>query len=1070
MNRASCLMDVPFARFVQLVDAVASANDSRLVFEKWTQEIPRSLGPALFRLLFPELDVARRFSFSEPRLAKAIAVTLRIPCIQVPVSSRDTCLGSAVSAALAGCPSPGRQEPTLGQVDELLSELAALSPWSHHSIRTIQKRSEMNILKDLYSGASPSAGALLTQLILKSIAPLMYPTLPKRTQAYRKSSRTILTLWDAMQVWDPRMPGIYRVRADLTVAAQALLETNSGRIGPLLGVPIEIPKCFKARSVKNALDVLNSSGSERMFAEVKYDGERMQIHVDFSKPVQEQITIFSKNKRDSTWDRAGTHPIIQAALGLPPDSKRPGIIVPSLLVERMTNKNSEDRSKHTPETLPGVGEPTRVVRKSVILECEMVAYDELRGKIDEFWRVRSLVENTAIGVRARRVQDEPEPESFPSNSTASQPNGQHHTAKPEPQAIRHLALVFFDILYLDGQSLLDTAFEQRRKLLEQVVHRIPGWVGLSDGVWISLSDSTNDNNTQSSSSTSSTNPVHEAFVRRFSQVIADYEEGLVVKPASGHRARWVKMKKDYIPGLGDCADFIALGASCDRDRARELSLDARVLTTFYIGVRTNEYDIGVRPSFDIVFTVSYGLSRDQLETLNHRIYSTDSYEQYRPDGRYMRIPYDVRLSSTLISRPPKVWFLTPMLFELMGAGFIKSAATGHYELRFPRIVKIHSPTDRPWACGLGARSLLRLARESIGLEERQNDTSPEDLMDRIWEESSDTHNTQERRKGRVDKWMKALGGKHPHDTKSPQLQAPVGKQIPEISSDDLACPSEREDMTGDELDWSDTGPREYDEGFKRSRLQAQDGDSDQSDDMATARKSWKRLRFATSSPASDPKPDHSSVPGINTCGPAYPIPDDLTVDPDILTDILVTSMPLNASVPRPSLHGSIHWPVDQASSILQTNHPTTGKDLLSVLANAFIYVAHRSAPHPPSLVPSSHRIFSQDALLAGLDWNGARREKQAYQAHTTTIHTIRAHSILKGIIIVDPNRDDVGLVVKWVVSQGVLLHPSMIDKKPDKPILLVAALKTKIPNDSSYSEGLYCNILCVVSSPFWNCK
>ncbi|QRV74045.1 ATP-dependent DNA ligase [Ceratobasidium sp. AG-Ba] len=489
------------------------------------------------------------------------------------------------------------------------------------------------------------------------------------------------------------------------------------------------------------------------------------------------------------------------------------------------------------------------------------------------------------------------PESFPSNSTASQPNGEHDTAKPEPQAIRHLALVFFDILYLDGQSLLDTAFEQRRKLFEQVVHRIPGWVGLSDGVWTSLSDSTHDNNTQSSSSTSSTNPVHEALVRRFSQVIGDYEEGLVVKPALGHRARWAKMKKDYIPELGDCADFIALGASCDRDRARELSLDARVLATFYIGVRTNKYDIGVRPSFDIVFTVSYGLSRDQLESLNHRTYSTDSYEQYRSDGRYMRIPYD-----------------------------------------------------------------------------------------------------------------------------------------------------------------SDTGPREYDEGFKRSRLQAQDGDSDQSDDMVTARKSWKRLRFATSSPASDPKPDHSSVPGINTCGPAYLIPDDLTVDPDILTDILVTSMPLNVSVPRPSLHGSIHWPVDQASSILQTHHPTTGKDLLSVLANAFIYVAHRSAPHPPSLVPSSHRIFSQDALLAGLDWNGVRREKQAYQAHTTTIDTIRAHITLKGIIIVDPNRHDVDLVVKWVVSQGVLLHPSMIDKKPDKPILLVAALKTKIPNDSSYSEGLDCNI------------
>ena len=37
----------------------------------------------------------------------------------------------------------------------------------------------------------------------------------------------------------------------------------------------------------------------------------MQIHVDLSKPTHRQITIFSKSKRDSTLDRAGTHSYVQ---------------------------------------------------------------------------------------------------------------------------------------------------------------------------------------------------------------------------------------------------------------------------------------------------------------------------------------------------------------------------------------------------------------------------------------------------------------------------------------------------------------------------------------------------------------------------------------------------------------------------------------------------------------------------------------------------------------------------------------------------------------------------------------
>lgn len=50
-------------------------------------------------------------------------------------------------------------------------------------------------------------------------------------------------------------------------------------------------------------------------------------------------------------------------------------------------------------------------------------------------------------------------------------------------------------------------------------------------------------------------------------------EGLVLKPAnaSHDRHQWQKMKRDYIPGLGDTVDLVLLGASWDAQRGRELN-------------------------------------------------------------------------------------------------------------------------------------------------------------------------------------------------------------------------------------------------------------------------------------------------------------------------------------------------------------------------------------------------------------------------------------------------------------------------------------------------------------------
>lgn len=97
------------------------------------------------------------------------------------------------------------------------------------------------------------------------------------------------------------------------------------------------------------------------------------------------------------------------------------------------------------------------MQQSVILEAEVVPYNEAsreggRGPgIEEFWHLG------AAGV---------------SPSNGDMPSAAERS--------RHLCLVFFDVLHLDGASLLETRYDDRRRLLEGAIRAIPGFVSMPD--------------------------------------------------------------------------------------------------------------------------------------------------------------------------------------------------------------------------------------------------------------------------------------------------------------------------------------------------------------------------------------------------------------------------------------------------------------------------------------------------------------------------------------------------------------------------------------------------------------
>lgn len=99
------------------------------------------------------------------------------------------------------------------------------------------------------------------------------------------------------------------------------------------------------------------------------------------------------------------------------------------------------------------------MQTSVILEAEIVPYNEAsreggRGPgIEEFWHLGSAGIN-AESAELERV------------TLGDRYRNQH----------RHLGLVFFDILHLDGENLLPRTYDERLKLLEGTVRVVPGFV------------------------------------------------------------------------------------------------------------------------------------------------------------------------------------------------------------------------------------------------------------------------------------------------------------------------------------------------------------------------------------------------------------------------------------------------------------------------------------------------------------------------------------------------------------------------------------------------------------------
>ncbi|KZT61412.1 hypothetical protein CALCODRAFT_9671 [Calocera cornea HHB12733] len=698
--------------------SASSAGKSRKhmdVLQSWLARLDHPLcpgtGTAFFHFLFPEEDMDRKYNMQEAKLSRLLADVFvvdatpgkrghRLACWK---ESAEGCLGREVQLLLeetySGLEHP--TEPTFQQVDALLDELAATSQWSNLSnCSTLsEKRPVKEILRDLYHDLTPLGAAVMTQIILKDLRPLCYiqPSIMMSSSLLRFNSNSYeeITVYMAMRAWHPQMCNVYKTNSKLDTAARAVEELQSvdargvqavamDLFSPKLGVPVEIPKCVKGHSCGYAMQRLSTS--DRLYAETKYDGERMQIHFDLSRPAGSEIQIFSKSKRDSTADRVATHSILRATLGL-----SPGPDAHPKLVERIGNAASKE-----------------CIVSSAIFDAEMVAYSELSGDIDKFWRIRGMIGATASGIRRKEPRrSNPDFDLFDSeDETKVDPVETQDSLVSNGTAsdTRHFMLVFFDILHLNGQNLLDRPYEHRRLVLKQLITPISGFSRVARSVMILR---------KGPKASAALDTLEHHFKR---ETAHNKEEGIVLKAGDSvyndRHKPWIKIKRDYIRGYGDTLDLVVLGAGWNKRRGRELRVGPSVNTSFYVGCITNMEEVklrrSVRPHFEVYFTVEYGLSREQLEDLNAQMQCGSV--PFKPENT-QGLPYSFNLMKGI--EPPRCLFNRPMLMELMGDRFTKAAGTPGYELRFPRITKVWRRDERDWMDGVSLQELRRIAREAL---------------------------------------------------------------------------------------------------------------------------------------------------------------------------------------------------------------------------------------------------------------------------------------------------------------------------------------------------------------------
>ncbi|KNG89478.1 putative DNA ligase Cdc9 [Aspergillus nomiae NRRL 13137] len=297
------------------------------------------------------------------------------------------------------------------------------------------------------------------------------------------------------------------------------------------------------------------------------------------------------------------------------------------------SRNSEDLSKKYPDVLAKLDGWIKDGVQSFVLDCETVAWDTVNKKVLPFQQLMT-----------RKRKD----------------------VKAEDVKVK-VCVFAFDLLFLNGEPTVKKSLRERRELLHESFQITEGEFQFAQF--------------------GNTNVLDEIQELLDDSVKASCE-GLMVKMLdtneSGYepskRSRnWLKVKKDYLSGVGDSLDLVVLGAYYGRGK-RTSVYGAFLLAAYNANTQT----------YESICNIGTGFSEANLEEL-HKELSPLVIDRPKPFYTHSTVPKD----------QPDVWFEPRLVWEVKTADLTLSpryqAAADEFvgttgggkgvSLRFPRFIK-----------------------------------------------------------------------------------------------------------------------------------------------------------------------------------------------------------------------------------------------------------------------------------------------------------------------------------------------------------------------------------------------
>lgn len=299
------------------------------------------------------------------------------------------------------------------------------------------------------------------------------------------------------------------------------------------------------------------------------------------------------------------------------------------------SRNQENNTEKYPDIVALMPEIIKESTVDFVLDCEAVAYD---------WQTKQILPFQVLSTRKRKNVDQSE------------------------ISVR-VCLFAFDLLYLNGQSLVTMSLFERRALLKENFTFIDGKFMVAHSKDLNEID---------------------AIQEFLEESIKNKCEGLMIKTLhedatyeiAKRSHKWLKLKKDYLEGIGDTLDLIPIGAYNGRGKR----------TGHYGGFLLACFD-DRNDEFQSICKIGTGFSDEDLEKL-----STSLKEKIiaKPKS-YFNLDETVKAD---------VWFEPSQVWEVKCADLsispIHRAAVGIVDpnkgisLRFPRFIKLRddkSPED-----------------------------------------------------------------------------------------------------------------------------------------------------------------------------------------------------------------------------------------------------------------------------------------------------------------------------------------------------------------------------------------